>query len=108
MSQKEDKPLEYYVERFQFALKKNPQHKLSEESLKLVFLRGINEDSMDSLNIIGGGDISTGPFEDICKVFRNYSINLSRNPRGERSSITSKSSNGVSKVEISNLLYNMK
>lgn len=58
ISQKEDETLEDYVEIFQFSLKKNPQNKLSEESLKLVFLRGVNEDCMDALNLIGQGDIS--------------------------------------------------
>jgi hypothetical protein len=55
----------------------------------LVFLRGFNEDSMDTLNLIGGGDISKEPFDDILKVCRNYSMTLSRKPRGDRSSITS-------------------
>lgn len=108
MSQKEDEPLEDYIERFQFVLKKNLHHKLSEESLKLVFLMGINEYSMDALNLIGGGDSSKGTFEEILKVCRNYSRTLFKKLRGERSSITSKSYNGVSRVEISNLLSNMK
>lgn len=78
-----------------------------DESLKLVFLRGINEDNKDTLNLIGG-DNSKGPFDDILKVYRNYSRTLSKKPSGDILSIMIKSSNGVSKFEINNLLSNMK
>lgn len=108
MTQKDDEPLEYYVERFQFSLNKNPWNKLSEESLKLLFLRGFNEDYMDSLNLIGQGDISQLPFSDICKAYGNYSNTFTKRPRGDRTSIIGKSSTRVSKIELRNLLSNMK
>lgn len=82
ISLKKDELLEDYVERFQFSLKKNPQNKLSEESLKLVFLRGVNEDCMDTLNLIQeGGDIYQLSFEDIYKVYKNYSRTFTKRPR---------------------------
>lgn len=108
MTQEDDEPLEDYLERFQFSLKKNPQNKLLEESLKLVILRGVHEDCMDALNIIRGGDISQMKFEKICKICRNYLGTFTKRPRDNRTSILGKSSTGVSKVELSNLLSNMK
>lgn len=108
MTQKEDEPLEHYVERFYFFLKKNPHNRLSKESLKLVSLRGDNEECMDALNLIGEGDVSQLLFEAICRVCRNYSRSFTKRSRGERTSTIGKTSNGVSKVELSNLLSNMK
>jgi len=108
MIQKEDEPLEDYLERFQFYLKKNPQNRLSDESLKLVFLRGVNDDCMDALNLMGAGDISQLPFEDVCKVCRNYLRTFTKRTRGERASTIGKVSNLVSRVELSNPLTNMK
>jgi len=63
---------------------------------------------MDALNLIGQGDISQLAFEEIYKIYRNYSQTFAKRPRGERTSITNKATSGVSRVEISNLLSNMK
>lgn len=107
MSQKEDEPLEDHVERFQFSLKKNPQNKLFEESLKLVFFRGVNEDCMYAINLIVRGDVSQLP-EEICRVYKNYSRTFTKKPRGKRTSTIGKSSTRVSKIDLSNFFSNMK
>jgi hypothetical protein len=96
------------VEQFQFALKKNPQNKLLEESLKLAFFRGVNEDCMDALNLIGQEDISQKSFEEIFRVYRSHSRNSTKRPREDKTFVLNKSSNRASKIEINNLLSNMK
>jgi hypothetical protein len=63
---------------------------------------------MDALNLIGQGDIYQKPFEDICRVCRNYSRNFTKRPRGDKTSVLNKFSNGASKIEIRNLLSNIK
>ena len=57
ISQKEEETLEDYVSRFLYTLQKNPQHTLSEDSQKLVFLRGVNDDYLEALDLMVGGDI---------------------------------------------------
>lgn len=108
MSQKEDESLEDYVERFQFFLKKSHQNSLFDESLKLIFLRGVNEDCMDALDLIGVGYISQEPFEEIYKACRNYSRSFTERVKRDRTSSINKSITGVSKAELRNLLSNMK
>ena len=49
--------MEDYVLHFLYTLQKNPQHVLSKDSQKLVFLRGVNDNYLQALNLIGGGDV---------------------------------------------------
>lgn len=44
ISQREDEPLEDYIDRFQFSLMISKQNRLTPKSLRLVFLRGVNEE----------------------------------------------------------------
>lgn len=68
MQQKEDEILEDYVSRFLFCLRKSPHQVLNEESQNLLFLRGINESCIDTLDLIGGCDITQVPQDDIKKI----------------------------------------
>jgi len=67
-----DESLEDYEERFQLSYKR-ARCTLDPESLKLVLLRGVREDLLDTLHMIVGGDIYQLPYEDIKTVFRNHS-----------------------------------
>ena len=51
-----DESLEDYEERFQLSYKR-ANCTLDLESLKLVFLQGIKEDMLETLNTLSGGDI---------------------------------------------------
>lgn len=73
MTQKEDETLEDYLDRFLFNVKKSKHNTLSEESLKLIFLREINEDYIESLDLMGGRDITQVPWDDIRKICQKYS-----------------------------------
>ena len=51
-----DKSLEDYEEIFQLSYKR-ARCKLDPKSLKLVLLRGVREDLLDTLHLLAGGDI---------------------------------------------------
>lgn len=74
--------------------------------MKLVLLRGVNDKCIDALNLIDGGDITQVTFDYTCKLARNYSSSTLRKDKGSR--LLPKKTIGVSRVEPSNLLYNMK
>jgi hypothetical protein len=57
MTQGPDESLEYFEERFQLSYKRAQNCTLDEDSLKLVLLRGVREDLMETLNLLSNGDI---------------------------------------------------
>jgi len=68
-----DESLEDYEERFQLSYKRS-RCTLNPESLKLVLLRGVREDLIDTLNLLAGGDFYWLPYEYIKPIFRNHSM----------------------------------
>lgn len=72
MTQKEDESIEDFLERFIFSLQRCRRPDLTLDTIKILFLRGIRDDTMDALNLIGKGDISKLSFEEICDICRNY------------------------------------
>ena len=57
MTQREDESLEDYVERFQYNLQKSKHKHLEKEILKTLSLKGIKDDFLKLLNLIGKGDV---------------------------------------------------
>lgn len=108
MSQKEDETLEDYGSHFLYTMQKNPQHVLAEDSLKLVFLRGVNENCLEALDLMAGGDIYQSSWDDLKKIYLNYSMSTVTKGKGYRSRATKGASQGISKLEISNLLLDFK
>ena len=85
--------------------------------LKIILLRGIKDDCLDMLNLLGKGDISEEPFGNIVELCTRYSRGSSRNNRKDKwdkiecdvFDRTQKSSNGgATHAEIGNLLENFK
>ena len=75
----------------------------------MIFLKGILDEYIDTLNLMGGGDISQLDFEEISKLCRKYSRRKARYGRGLRDTRVNKSSSGgVRRVELGNLLDNFK
>jgi len=58
MTQKEDGSLEYYVERFHYNLQRSKHSDLDQEILKTIFIKGMRDDYLETLNLLGKGDIS--------------------------------------------------
>ena len=71
MIQREDEALEGYVGQFQFSLQRVKKCKLDPEPLKMVFLRGVQKDSIQALNLMDGGEISQNDFNAIIDLYRN-------------------------------------
>ena len=61
MSQQEDESLEEYLERFSYNLQKSKYNSLTPEMIRIIFLKGIREEYLDILNVMGKGDISYFP-----------------------------------------------
>ena len=81
---------------------------LDPESLKLVLLRGVREDLLDTLHLLLGGDIYQLPYDDIKIVFRNHSRAARKKGRGSWPMVSTSSSNTSIKGEIGNMLEDFK
>ena len=103
MTMGRDESLEYYEERFQLSYKR-ARCTLDRESLKLVLLRGIPEDLLDTLHLLVGGDIYQLPYDDIKVVFRNHSREAQKKGRGN----PLLASTTFSKHEFSNQMKDLK
>ena len=102
-----DESVEDYKERFQLSYKR-ARCTLDPESLKLVLLREVREDILDTVHMIAGGDVYQLPYEDIRIVFRSYSRSSRKKGRGSQPMTSTSSSNLSIKGEIGNMLEDFK
>ena len=102
-----DESLEDYEERFQLSCKR-ARCTLDPESLKLVLLRGIREDILETLNLLSGGDIYQLTYDDIKTVLKNHSSAAKKKGRASQALAHSSSSNTSVKSEIGNMLEEFK
>jgi len=65
MMQREDKTLEDLIERFNYNLKRARMDNVDEDTLKACLLKSIRDEWIDGLNMMGKGDISQLPLNDI-------------------------------------------
>jgi hypothetical protein len=79
---------------------------------RMIFLKGIQEEYIDVLNLMGAGDISQLPFATICDLCRRYSRSRAKSGKGIRDVLPkvtrSTAGGGVSRIELGNLLENFK
>ena len=73
IQQLEDESLEEYLERFIYTLHKSEYNDLREDAICTLFLKGIFEDLLESLNLMAAGDISHKTFAQIGAMCKNYS-----------------------------------
>jgi len=102
-----DESLEDYEERFQLSYKR-ARCTLDPESVKLVLLRGIQEDLSNTLHLLARGDIYQLSYEDIKTIFRNHSRVAKKQCRGSQPITNTSSSNSSIKGEIGNMLEDFK
>jgi len=57
MQQNEDENLEEYLERFLYNFHKSCGSNLNEKIIKTMFLKGTRDYSIETLNLLSGGDI---------------------------------------------------
>ena len=90
---------------------------MGSDVLKIILLRGIRDDFLDMLNLLGKGDISKESFEKIMELCKRYSLGSSKNNKQEKwdklecdvfDRTQKSSSGGATRVEIGNILENFK
>eukprot|EP00253_Pinus_taeda_P025718 PITA_25718 len=105
--------LEEYVERFQYNLQRSPYASLPlpDNVLKTTLIRGMKEQWIETLNIMGKGDIYQEIFADIIDLCIRSSRGSTRIKPAEHDRFAREnkiSSEGVTHVEIGNLFENFK
>ena len=73
MTHHEEENLEDYLERILFNLQKSKQSSLKSDTIRTIFLKGVRDDYINVLNLMGVGDISFLPFDQIFVLCRKYS-----------------------------------
>ena len=68
MVQRDDESLEDFFERLLYNVQRAGQTNMGLYVLKIILLRGIRDDFLDMLNLLGKGDISKDSFENIIEL----------------------------------------
>ena len=84
MVQRDDESLEDFVERILYNVERVGQTNMGLDVLKLIQLRGIRDDYLDMLNLLGKGDISKECFEKIVELCKRYSRGSSRSNKWDK------------------------
>ena len=77
MIQGKDESLKDYVDRFQYNLKKS-KHKHLEKKIFKTLLKGIKDEFLELLNLIGKGDVFQLSYNDVCELCIRYSRGISK------------------------------
>jgi hypothetical protein len=73
MTQSEDESLEDYLEKFLYNMHKYKQSNLPLDVIRTIFLKGILDENLEALNLMGARDISHLPFPKIAELCKKYS-----------------------------------
>ena len=84
MMQKEDENLEDFVERLQYNLQRSSHPNVSKDILKTILLKGVRDDCLDMLNMLGKGDISKESYDEIVNLCKICSRGAARNRLNNR------------------------
>ena len=112
MVQKEDENLEDFVERLQYNLQRSNHLDVSKDILKTILLKGVRDDCLDMLNMLGKGDISKESYDEIVNLCKMCTRGVARNRSNSRdntySRVQKSSSGGATRAKIGNLLEEFK
>ena len=111
MTTKENKTLEEYVEILQYNLQRSPYGTLPGAVLKATLIKGMKYEWVETLNLMGKGDIYQETYDNIVQLWIRCSCGSTRNISGMRAPLTRNkniTSGGVTWVEVGNLLENLK
>ena len=78
MQQREEESPKYFVQRFLYNLQKTKKIELSNETVRTLFLKGIRDEYLVILNLMGFGDISHFLITYIYELCRKYSRSRSK------------------------------
>jgi hypothetical protein len=111
MQQLEEESLEDYLERFLYNYQKTKQFSLDIGTIRTVFLKGVRDNCIEVLNLMSFGDIYQKPFADIAEYFKRYPRSQAKTGKSIRdptNRIAKPTSEGVTRIELGNLLENFK
>jgi hypothetical protein len=111
MTMKENESLEEYVEIFQYNLQISPYGTLPRLVLKETLIKGMRDEWVETLNLMGKGNIYKENYEDIVLLCIRFSRGSTETRLGMWTSLTRNKniSNGfVMQAEVGNLLENFK
>ena len=69
MTHKEEEILKDYVEWSHYNLQRSKHNDLDLGILKTIFIRGMRDDCLDTLNLLGKGEISQEAFTEIINLY---------------------------------------
>lgn len=111
MVAKTNETLEEYVECFQYNLKRSPYLNFPPEVLKTTMIKGIKDQWVETLNLMGTGDIYQEDYDNIIQLCIRSSRRSARLKQTGHDAITrdKKASGGnITRVEIGNILEDFK
>ena len=73
MNKKEEESLEDFVERLEYNVQRSVNPYLDPDILKTILLRGIKDEHLDVLNLLGKRDISKEGYHDILTLCQRSS-----------------------------------
>jgi hypothetical protein len=110
MSQKEDETLGDSVERLQYNLQRSGHPDVSKDILKTILLKGVREDCLNILNMLGKEDIYKESYEDIVDLCKRCSRGSTKNRSATKDTTFSRvhklANGGATREKIGNLLEN--
>jgi hypothetical protein len=112
MIEKDDENLEDFVERLQYNLQRSSHPDVRKDILKTILLKGVRDDYLGMLNMLGKGDISKESYDEIVNLCKRCSRRASRKRSNSRdttfSRVQKSASGGATRAEIGNLLEGFK
>jgi len=112
MMQREDENLENLTQRFNYNLKRAKMNNLDEETSKALLLKSIRDEWIDIVNMMGKGDISQLPLNDIGELCVHLSRGKSKTGKGPRDPslvrVNKSATGSVSRAKIGNMLDEFK
>ena len=96
------------MEQLQYNLQRSGHPDVSKDILKTILLKGVRDDCLDMLNMLGKGDISKESYEDIVNLCKRCSRGSTRNKSATRdtnfSRVQKSANGGATREDIGNLL----
>jgi hypothetical protein len=90
MQQEDEESLEDFLERFTYTLQKSKYNDLQDEAIKTLFLKGVSDEYIDTLNLMASGDIYQKDFEVISELCRTYSKSRGKTAKSVREPVNKK------------------
>jgi len=111
MTTNNNETLEEYVEWFNYNLHRSPHTTLLKKVLRVILIKGMKEESVETINLMGKGDISQENYDEIIHLCIKCSRGSTPTGTGSQDPMSKGSkphSGGIMQMEIGNLLEDFK